>query len=124
MHEELAEYEEATTDADAVEELADLLELIQTLAKTHGVTVEKLEAVRAKKHQQRGGFEERPLPDRGRRLIPEAKLTTHHLYDSLVEAIDQAEEVYIVAAFAQKSGVALLVQRFVVPCNEEPRFGC
>jgi superfamily II DNA or RNA helicase/HKD family nuclease len=45
-------------------------------------------------------------------LIPEAKLTTHHLYDSLVEAIDLAEEVYIVAAFAQKSGVALLVPAF------------
>ncbi len=59
LHEELAEYEEATTDADAVEELADLLELIQALAKTHGVTVEELEAVRAKKQQQRGGFEER-----------------------------------------------------------------
>lgn len=59
LHEELAEYEEAVTDADAVEELADLLELIQALAKTHGVTVEELEAVRAKKQQQRGGFEER-----------------------------------------------------------------
>ncbi|WP_035399122.1 DEAD/DEAH box helicase family protein [Exiguobacterium sp. OS-77] len=45
-------------------------------------------------------------------MIPEAKLTTHHLYDSLVEAIDLAEEVYIVAAFAQKSGVALLVPAF------------
>lgn len=45
-------------------------------------------------------------------MIPEAKLTTHHLYDSLVKAIDQAEEVYIVAAFAQKSGVALLVPAF------------
>lgn len=59
FHEELAEYEEATTDADAVEELADLLELIQALAKTHGVTVEELEAVQTKKQQQRGGFEER-----------------------------------------------------------------
>ena len=59
LHEELAEYEEATTDTDAVEELADLLELIQALAKIHGVTVEELEAVRAKKQQQRGGFEER-----------------------------------------------------------------
>ncbi|HAB34234.1 MAG TPA: restriction endonuclease subunit R [Exiguobacterium sp.] len=45
-------------------------------------------------------------------MIPEAKLTTHHLYDSLVEAIDLAEEVYIVAAFAQKSGVTSLVPAF------------
>ncbi|WP_214846019.1 nucleoside triphosphate pyrophosphohydrolase [Exiguobacterium sp. S90] len=59
LHEEVAEYEAAVTDADAVEELADLLELIQALAKTHGTTVEELEAVRQAKQQKRGGFEER-----------------------------------------------------------------
>lgn len=59
LHEELAEYEEAATDADAVEELADLLELIQALAKTHGTTPEQLEAIRRDKQQKRGGFEER-----------------------------------------------------------------
>lgn len=42
-------------------------------------------------------------------MIPAAKLTTHDLYASLVDAIDQADEVYIVAAFAQRSGVELLL---------------
>ena len=59
MHEELAEYEGAITSDDAVEELADLLELIHSAAKFYGVTVEELEAVRAEKASKRGGFEER-----------------------------------------------------------------
>ncbi|PIC76138.1 phosphoribosyl-ATP pyrophosphohydrolase [Sporosarcina sp. P19] len=59
MHEELAEYEEATNAEDAVEELSDLLELIHAAAAYHGVTVEELEAVRAEKAEARGGFNER-----------------------------------------------------------------
>ena len=59
MHEELAEYEGAISSDDAVEELADLLELIHAAAKFHGATVEELEAVRAEKAASRGGFEER-----------------------------------------------------------------
>ncbi|WP_342512115.1 nucleoside triphosphate pyrophosphohydrolase [Sporosarcina sp. FSL K6-1522] len=59
MHEELVEYEETITPNDAVEELADLLELIHAAAKFHGVTVEELEAVRAEKAAKRGGFGER-----------------------------------------------------------------
>lgn len=59
MHEELAEYEEADNAKDAIEELADLLELIQTAAKFHGASAEELEAVRAKKAEKRGGFDER-----------------------------------------------------------------
>lgn len=59
MREELAEYEGADTSDYAVEELADLLELLHAAAKFHGVTVEELEAVRAEKAAKRGGFEER-----------------------------------------------------------------
>ena len=59
MYEELAEYEGAITSDDAVEELADLLELIHAAAKFHGVTVGELEALRAEKAAKRGGFEER-----------------------------------------------------------------
>ncbi|MDN4608276.1 nucleoside triphosphate pyrophosphohydrolase [Sporosarcina highlanderae] len=59
MHEELAEYEAAITSDDAIEELADLMELIHSAAKFHGVTVEELETVRAEKAVRRGGFEAR-----------------------------------------------------------------
>lgn len=59
MHEELAEYEEATTAKDSLEELADLLELIHVAAAHHGATVEALETIRADKAAKRGGFAER-----------------------------------------------------------------
>ncbi len=59
MHEELAEYEEATSNEDSVEELADLLELIYAAANTYGTTIEELEKIRIHKAKIRGGFEER-----------------------------------------------------------------
>lgn len=59
MHEELAEFEEAKNDEEAVEELADLLELIYAAAAIHGATPEKLEKIRFDKAEKRGGFKER-----------------------------------------------------------------
>jgi len=46
MHEELAEYEEAVTNEnseDAIEELADLLELIHAAASVYDLSMEELE---------------------------------------------------------------------------------
>lgn len=59
MNEELEEYQDATTSEEAVEELADILELIHAVVKNHGATVEQLEEVRRAKAEKRGGFEER-----------------------------------------------------------------
>ena len=50
---------ETTTTADALEELADLLELIHAAAAYHGATFEELEEVRVEKAEKRGGFNER-----------------------------------------------------------------
>jgi predicted house-cleaning noncanonical NTP pyrophosphatase (MazG superfamily) len=55
----LDEYCAAETDGEAVEELADLLEVIQALAKLHGASIEEVEAVRVDKAQKRGGFQEK-----------------------------------------------------------------
>lgn len=57
--EELNEYLEAKTDEEAVEELADLLEIIHALTYCHGSTPEKLEEVRKEKAAMRGGFQEK-----------------------------------------------------------------
>lgn len=57
--EELEEYMNASDDVTAVEELADLLEIIHALAECHGATIEQVEAVRASKAEQRGGFKEK-----------------------------------------------------------------
>lgn len=59
MNEELEEYQEAITNEEAVEELADLLELIHAAAKVHGATTEQLEEVRRAKAEKRGGFDKK-----------------------------------------------------------------
>lgn len=59
LSEELTEYKEAQTNEEAVEELADILELIHAAVKTHGSSFEKLEEVRKSKAEKRGGFEKR-----------------------------------------------------------------
>jgi predicted house-cleaning noncanonical NTP pyrophosphatase (MazG superfamily) len=55
-HEELDEYMNATDTDSALEELADLLEIIHALAEAHGSTAEEVEKIRAKKAEERGGF--------------------------------------------------------------------
>ncbi|MFU7588269.1 phosphoribosyl-ATP pyrophosphohydrolase [Priestia sp. RMT2NF4] len=57
--EELQEYIEAQTHQDAIEELADLLEVMQALAAVHGATPEQLEKVREEKAKERGKFDGR-----------------------------------------------------------------
>lgn len=59
MQEELTEYLAATSNEEAVEELADLLELIHAAANVHGANVEELEELRKVKAEKRGGFAER-----------------------------------------------------------------
>ena len=57
LSEELLEYQ---TDR-SIEELADLLEVIRAAAIARGYSVDELEALRAKKAEKRGGFQERIL---------------------------------------------------------------
>lgn len=57
--EELNENLEAVDDQSAMEELADILELLHVLTSVHGSTVEQLESIRADKAEKRGGFKER-----------------------------------------------------------------
>ncbi|WP_283152637.1 nucleoside triphosphate pyrophosphohydrolase [Guptibacillus hwajinpoensis] len=59
LKEELQEYLEAREDSHAVEELADILELIHSLVEVHHSTPEELEAVRREKREVRGGFDDR-----------------------------------------------------------------
>lgn len=56
LNEELEEYHEAETDEDALEELADILELIDALTKLHGKSMIDLEAIREEKALKRGRF--------------------------------------------------------------------
>ncbi len=55
--EELTEYQETVNNEDAIEELADLMELIYAVLPMHGSSMEELEKVRLAKREKRGGFE-------------------------------------------------------------------
>jgi predicted house-cleaning noncanonical NTP pyrophosphatase (MazG superfamily) len=59
LREEAGEYFEAGKDQDALEELADMLEVIRALAEVHGANVAELDKLRADKAEARGGFQER-----------------------------------------------------------------
>jgi predicted house-cleaning noncanonical NTP pyrophosphatase (MazG superfamily) len=59
--EELDEYINAESNEAAIEELADLLEVIHSLARVHGSSIEEVEEVRKIKFKQRGGFDKRIL---------------------------------------------------------------
>lgn len=56
--EELREYIEAPTHQDAIEELADLLEVTHALAAVQEATPEQLEKVREEKAKERGKFDD------------------------------------------------------------------
>ncbi|EON72504.1 nucleoside triphosphate pyrophosphohydrolase [Lysinibacillus sphaericus] len=58
MQEEALEFQEATSPKDAIEELADILELVHTVLDVYGVTYEQIEQIRVQKKEQRGGFSE------------------------------------------------------------------
>ncbi|MBM7571696.1 nucleoside triphosphate pyrophosphohydrolase [Aquibacillus albus] len=59
LQEEVNEYLEADNDSDSLEELADVLELIHALARTHRASIEKVEQIRKQKVEKRGGFNEK-----------------------------------------------------------------
>ncbi|MGE7920054.1 nucleoside triphosphate pyrophosphohydrolase [Viridibacillus sp. NPDC093762] len=56
MIEEAIEYKEAEVQKDAVEELADILELMHASLAVYGVSYEELEQIRLSKKEKRGGF--------------------------------------------------------------------
>ncbi|MFE7062043.1 phosphoribosyl-ATP pyrophosphohydrolase [Sutcliffiella sp. NPDC057660] len=58
-YEELNEYCAADTNEEAIEELADLMEIIRSLAQYHGTSMEEVEKLRQGKAVKRGGFEEK-----------------------------------------------------------------
>jgi len=61
LKEEANEVLEAEAGEHRLEELADLLELIKAIALIDSATLEDIEQIRAKKAEERGGFEKRIL---------------------------------------------------------------
>jgi len=59
LQEEVNEYITARNTDEAIEELADILEVIHALVSVHGQTVLSLNETRERKRAERGGFENR-----------------------------------------------------------------
>lgn len=59
LQEETNEFLTAESSSEAIEELADMLEVIHALAERHGASVQELERIRADKADKRGGFKDR-----------------------------------------------------------------
>jgi len=59
LQEESGEYVNAASDQEALEELADMLEVIRALAEVHGANAAQLDKLRADKAEERGEFQER-----------------------------------------------------------------
>ncbi|PLR95802.1 nucleoside triphosphate pyrophosphohydrolase [Bacillus sp. T33-2] len=57
--EELNEYINSKSNEEAGEELADLLEVIHSLAEIHGYSIHDIEQTRKQKAEIRGGFKDR-----------------------------------------------------------------
>lgn len=55
LYEEMEEYQRDKS----IDELADLLEVVYSVAKARGWSVDELENVRIKKAEKRGGFDDR-----------------------------------------------------------------
>lgn len=59
LREEVDEYSKTKTDEHSLEELADILEIIHSLAKVHGSDIDGVNKIREIKKKQRGGFEDK-----------------------------------------------------------------
>lgn len=59
FREEVDEYIEADSDLDALKELADVLEVIHSLANLHYATFTEVDEIRERKLVERGGFSKR-----------------------------------------------------------------
>lgn len=58
LYEEVKELDETINEADAIEEMADVLELLHAALNIFGKSFDELDAVRVKKKEKRGGFDE------------------------------------------------------------------
>lgn len=59
LAQKLCEEAQEYRDSGEVEELADVMEVVYGIAREHGVSMEEIEAIRARKAEERGGFQQR-----------------------------------------------------------------
>lgn len=63
LYEEIDELKDAQTQTERIEEMADVMEVIQSLIKVLNTTADEVERVRLDKFQARGGFTDQRYVD-------------------------------------------------------------
>ncbi len=61
LNEKLIEECQEWVDSESIEELADILEVLKTIANAKGIAWYEIEEICAKKKEERGGFDQRIL---------------------------------------------------------------
>jgi predicted house-cleaning noncanonical NTP pyrophosphatase (MazG superfamily) len=59
LEEEIDEYFQSNNNVESIEELADIVEVIHSLAMIHGKSFKDIEEIRQRKFDERGGFNEK-----------------------------------------------------------------
>lgn len=59
LHKKLFEEANEFVEEDSPEELADLLEVVYSIAKVKNISLEEVEDIRLKKREKRGGFDKK-----------------------------------------------------------------
>lgn len=59
LHKKLFEEANEFVEEDSLEEMADLLEVLYSIAKVKNIDLEEVERIRLQKHAKRGGFDKR-----------------------------------------------------------------
>jgi predicted house-cleaning noncanonical NTP pyrophosphatase (MazG superfamily) len=59
LKEEMDEYFTSNVEANQIEELADLVEVVYGILKAKDVSIKEFEYIRLKKRDERGGFEDK-----------------------------------------------------------------
>ncbi|MBA4543211.1 MULTISPECIES: nucleoside triphosphate pyrophosphohydrolase [Thermoactinomyces] len=59
LREEVNEYLSSRNDQEALEELADVLEILHALTESHGFAIKDLEDLRRRKAEERGRFKQK-----------------------------------------------------------------
>ncbi|MFA6091113.1 MAG: nucleoside triphosphate pyrophosphohydrolase [Candidatus Gracilibacteria bacterium] len=59
LDEEIAEFRSTVDSISAAEEIADIVEVLLSLAHSRGYSPEQIEKIRLEKREKRGGFEKR-----------------------------------------------------------------
>lgn len=113
LFEEAEEVRQTSNPEELIEELADVLEVIQSLAKASGISSQQLEAVRLDKRRLKGGFDQKVYA-RFVELEANSEVIDYYLKrpDQYPESIIEYQSQCLFCQIANQERKANIVERF------------